>query len=223
MNSLREIIQFISKELNVDVSVVCENFKKSLAKEEKEFEKNDQIEGKDTSKKREIKKKKKSSDSICKYVYQRGEKKGQKCEFAVKESDMYCSRHNKKDDEKKKDKVVNKKIEAVKIISKLMNNRSVLEIRKNNFNNYETENNLLYDIENKEIYGYQLSDGKFRDLFKSEIEWCKERNLKFKYPFNMSLENMDDSLEKVEKKEEYEEEGDFDDCEECFEEVEDDE
>lgn len=161
---VRQIISTISKELNVDEEVVFSNFKKSITEE-----KND------------------SCKNLCAYEYQRGDKKKQRCSFKSKEGYSYCSRHCTKQ-EKKKDKNVNKKIETIKNITKLMKNKPTLEICKNKFNNYETPNNLLYDIENKEIYAFQNTDGTTRDLTKNEIEWCKENNLRFKYPFNLSLE-----------------------------------
>ena len=85
-------------------------------------------------------------------------------------------------------------MESVKIINRFIKNmkEKEIEIRKNKFGNFETENGLLYDPESREIYAFQGEDGKVRDLWKGEIEWCKEKNLKFKYPFNMSLEKDSD-------------------------------
>jgi len=168
---VRQIISTIARELKVDAQVVLSNFKKSI-----EEEKDD------------------SCKNMCSYEYQRGDKKKQRCSFKSKEGSSFCSRHCTKQD-KKKEKNVNKKTETIKNITKLMRNKPTLEICKNKFNNYETPNKLLYDIENKEIYGFQNADGTLRDLTKNEIEWCKEHNLRFKYPFNLSLEktNLPDS------------------------------
>jgi hypothetical protein len=134
----------------------------------------------------------KESDKACCYVFQRGDRKNDRCNVPVKEGKVYCSRHcNKTNDDKKKDKIVNKKVETSKIVAKLMKNvkdNNIVEITKNKYGNYEMKNNLVYDVENKEIYGSQLEDGKVRDLNKMEIDWCKEKNLKFKLPFNLNLE-----------------------------------
>ena len=69
-----------------------------------------------------------------------------------------------------------------------MKSKPTLEIKRNNFNNFETPNKLIYDIDSKEIVGYQNGDGSTRELTKFEIQWCKENNIKFRYPFNLSLE-----------------------------------
>lgn len=170
-DQLSEIISLISKELGASPALVIENFKKSL----------EQL-------KENTGKEKKVSEKTCSYVYQRGSKKGARCSFINKDGSNYCSRHCKKSDDKKKDKNVNKKVEAVKNMTKLMKNKSSLEIKKNKYDKFETQNNLLYDLDTREIYGYQYPDGKARDLTKNEIQWCKENNLKFRYPFNLSLD-----------------------------------
>ena len=179
VNKICELVSIIKKEVGCSDKVIVEAFKKALKQEEEKL--------KDTQEEE-----KKSKSTICSYVYQRGEKKGEKCIYPVKDNKNYCSRHFKKNtDEKKKEKTCNKKMDNVKAVLRLIKNmkEKEIQIRKNKFDNFETENGLLYDPELREIYAFQGEDGKIRDLWKGEIEWCKERNLKFKYPFNMSLEN----------------------------------
>lgn len=178
INKICELVSLIKKEVGCSDKVIVEAFKEALKKEE---EKMKDIQDEE----------KKSKSNICSYVYQRGEKKGEKCIYPVKDNKSYCSRHFKKNtDEKKKEKTCNKKMDNVKAVLRLIKNMKEkdIQIRKNKFGNFETENGLLYDPEVREIYAFQGEDGKIRDLWKGEIEWCKERNLKFKYPFNMSLE-----------------------------------
>ena len=183
-NKICQLVSLIKSEIGCSDQVIVSAFKKALEEEEKKIEKSD-----DDKKEKD---KPKNEGNICSYVYQRGDKKGEKCIYPVKEGKSYCSRHFKKNtDEKKKEKTCNKKMENVKAVLRLIKNMKDKDIviRKNKFDNFETENGLLYDPETREIYAYQGEDGKIRDLWKAEIEWCKERNMKFKYPFNMSLEN----------------------------------
>ena len=184
VNKICELVSIIKKEVGCSDKIIIEAFKEALKQEEDKL--------KDTQEEEE----KKSKSNICSYVYQRGEKKGEKCIYPVKDNKNYCSRHFKKNtDEKKKEKTCNKKMDNVKAVVRLIKNmkEKEIQIRKNKFGNFETENGLLYDPELREIYAFQGDDGKVRDLWKGEIEWCKERNLKFKYPFNMSLEKENDT------------------------------
>jgi hypothetical protein len=179
-NRICQLVSLIKNEVGCSDQVIVSAFKKALKDEEKKFSE------------RKEEKVVKTDSNICSYVYQRGEKKGEKCIYPVKDGKSYCSRHFKKNtDEKKKEKTCNKKMDNVKAVLRLIKNMKEKDIviRKNKFDNFETENGLLYDPESREIYAYQGEDGKIRDLWKSEIDWCKERNMKFKYPFNMSLEN----------------------------------
>ena len=184
VNKICELVSIIKKEVGCSDKIIIEAFKQALKQEEEKM--------KDTQEEEQ----KKSKSNICSYVYQRGEKKGEKCIYPVKDNKNYCSRHFKKNtDEKKKEKTCNKKMDNVKAVVRLIKNMKEkdIQIRKNKFGNFETENGLLYDPELREIYAFQGDDGKVRDLWKGEIEWCKERNLKFKYPFNMSLEKENDT------------------------------
>ena len=184
VNKICELVSIIKKEVGCSDKIIIEAFKQALKQEEEKM--------KDTQEEEQ----KKSKSNICSYVYQRGEKKGEKCIYPVKDNKNYCSRHFKKNtDEKKKEKTCNKKMDNVKAVVRLIKNmkEKEIQIRKNKFGNFETENGLLYDPELREIYAFQGDDGKVRDLWKGEIEWCKERNLKFKYPFNMSLEKENDT------------------------------
>jgi len=184
VNKICELVSIIKKEVGCSDKIIIEAFKQALKQEEEKL--------KDTQEEEQ----KKSKSNICSYVYQRGEKKGEKCIYPVKDNKNYCSRHFKKNtDEKKKEKTCNKKMDNVKAVVRLIKNmkEKEIQIRKNKFGNFETENGLLYDPELREIYAFQGDDGKVRDLWKGEIEWCKERNLKFKYPFNMSLEKENDT------------------------------
>lgn len=179
VNRICELCNIIKREVGCSDKVLLDAFKKALKQEEEKMTE-------------ETKKEQTSNQNICSYVYQRGEKKGEKCIYPVKDGKNFCSRHFKKNtDDKKKEKTCNKKMENVKAVLRLIKNMKDKDIviRKNKFDNFETENGLLYDPETREIYAYQGEDGKIRDLWKAEIEWCKERNMKFKYPFNMSLEN----------------------------------
>ncbi len=183
INKICELVSIIKKEVGCSDKIILEAFKQALKQEEENLKDNQEEE-------------KKNKSNICSYVYQRGEKKGEKCIYPVKDNKNYCSRHFKKNtDEKKKEKTCNKKMDNVKAVVRLIKNMKEKEIniRKNKFGNFETENGLLYDPELREIYAHQGDDGKVRDLWKGEIEWCKERNLKFKYPFNMSLEKENES------------------------------
>ena len=184
VNKICELVSIIKKEVGCSDKIIIEAFKQALKQEEEKM--------KDTQEEEQ----KKSKSNICSYIYQRGEKKGEKCIYPVKDNKNYCSRHFKKNtDEKKKEKTCNKKMDNVKAVVRLIKNMKEkdIQIRKNKFGNFETENGLLYDPELREIYAFQGDDGKVRDLWKGEIEWCKERNLKFKYPFNMSLEKENDT------------------------------
>ena len=184
VNKICELVSIIKKEVGCSDKIIIEAFKQALKQEEEKM--------KDTQEEEQ----KKSKSNICSYIYQRGEKKGEKCIYPVKDNKNYCSRHFKKNtDEKKKEKTCNKKMDNVKAVVRLIKNmkEKEIQIRKNKFGNFETENGLLYDPELREISAFQGDDGKVRDLWKGEIEWCKERNLKFKYPFNMSLEKENDT------------------------------
>jgi hypothetical protein len=179
---INRIFNVLKKELGVNDKIIVSAFKDSIKNKENYVEK---ISKTDTKIKEPV-------DKACSYVFQRGDRKNERCNVPVKEGKVYCSRHcNKTNDDKKKDKIVNKKVETSKIVSKLMKNvkdNDIIEITKNKYGNYELKNNLVYDVDNKEIYGFQLEDGKVRDLNKMEIVWCKEKNLKFKFPFNLNLE-----------------------------------
>ena len=189
VNKICELCSIIKREVGCSDKVILDAFKKALTEEEKNIK---------AESKAEKTEKIESSQNICSYVYQRGEKKGEKCIYPVKDGKNFCSRHFKKNtDDKKKDKTCNKKMESVKTVLRFIKNMKEkdIEIRKNKFGNFETENGLLYDPESREIYAFQGEDGKVRDLWKGEIEWCKEKNLKFKYPFNMSLEKDNEVVE----------------------------
>lgn len=173
--SISCLLNVLQHEFKVSSDVVINSFKKALTEvkmEDKSIKKGNESD----------------SATICSYVYQRGIKKGVKCDLQASKDSKLCSRHCKKNEDKKKDKNVNKKVETIKIINKLMKSKPTLEIKRNNFNNFETPNKLIYNIDLKEIVGYQNADGSTRELTKLEIQWCKENNLKFRYPFNLSLE-----------------------------------
>jgi hypothetical protein len=160
ISSIRKSIQKMRDDHNIPNSNVANNSKPSIKEESK----------------------------LCSYTYQRGTKKDVKCNLPCKQDSSFCSRHCKKTDDKKKDKVINKKVETIKVINKLMKIKPTLEINRNKFGNFETPNNLVYDINSKEIIGFQNTNGSIRDLIKTEIEWCKDNNLKFKLPFNLNIE-----------------------------------
>jgi hypothetical protein len=176
---IHTLVEILSKEFDVGHKFIISSINKSIQKMKQDHN----ITSSNSSKssiQEDIK--------TCGYIYQRGTKKDIKCNLPCKQDSNLCSRHCKKSDDKKKDKVVNKKIEAIKVINKLMKVKPTLEINRNKFGNFETPNSLVYDINSKEIIGFQNSNGSIRDITKTEIEWCKENNLKFKLPFNLNLE-----------------------------------
>jgi len=173
---IRTLIEILSKEFDVGHKLILSCLNKSIQKMKNDHN----IPSSKTTEKEESK--------LCSYVYQRGSKKDVKCSLPCKQDSNFCSRHCKKTDDKKKDKVVNKKVETIKVINKLIKTKPTLEINRNNFGNFETPNSLVYDINSKEIIGFQNNNGSIRDLSKIEIEWCKDNNLKFKLPFNLNLE-----------------------------------
>jgi hypothetical protein len=201
------MLKVLQHEFNISSDVVIKSFKKAL--EEVKMEEKSNKKSNDTG------------STICSYTYQRGEKKGVRCELTVSKDSKLCSRHCKKNEDKKKDKNVNKKVETIKIINKLMKSKPTLEIKRNNFNNFETPNKLIYDIDVKEIIGYQNGDGTTRELTKIEIQWCKENNIKFRYPFNLSLEQTkvsDNEQKEEEDKEDEDKEASFDEDDDFYDE-----
>jgi len=175
-SQIHTLVEILSKEFDVGHKFIISSINKSIQKMKQDHN----ITSSKSSTQEDIK--------TCSYIYQRGTKKDIKCNLPCKQDSNLCSRHCKKSDDKKKDKVVNKKIEAIKVINKLMKVKPTLEINRNKFGNFETPNSLVYDINSKEIIGFQNSNGSIRDLVKTEIEWCKDNNLKFKLPFNLNLE-----------------------------------
>lgn len=203
-SQIHQLVQILSKEFDVGNKFIVSCIKKSIQSMKNEKKSTPANNPDDNTK-------------LCSYIYQRGNKKNVKCTLACKQDSNCCSRHCKKTDDKKKDKIINKKVETIKIINKLMKLKPTLEINRNKYGNFETSNNLVYDINTKEIVGFQ-NNGSVRDLTKVEIEWCKENNLKFKFPFNLNLEEKNKSSLLLEEQASLE-----DELNEDYEEVEEDE
>jgi hypothetical protein len=178
-SQIHTLVEILSKEFDVGHKFIISSIHKSIQKMKHEHNMPDNNISKSSSK---------DEAKLCGYIYQRGTKKDVKCTLPCKQESNFCSRHCKKTDDKKKDKIVNKKVESIKVINKLLKIKPTLEINRNKFGNFETPNSLVYDINSKEIVGFQNTNGSIRDITKTEIEWCKENNLKFKLPFNLNLE-----------------------------------
>ena len=199
-SQIHTLVEILSKEFDVGHKFIISSIHKSIQKMKHEHnipDSNTSTNSKSSSK---------EEAKLCSYTYQRGRKKDVKCTLPCKQESNFCSRHCKKTDDKKKDKVVNKKVETIKVINKLMKIKPTLEINRNKFGNFETPNSLVYDINSKEIIGFQNTNGSIRDLCKTEIEWCKDNNLKFKLPFNLNLEQNNTAKLPVENTLELEEE-----------------
>lgn len=212
-SQIHTLVEILSKEFDVGHKFIISSIHKSIQKMKHDHNMTESnISSKSSSK---------DGPKLCSYTYQRGSKKDVKCTLPCKQESNFCSRHCKKTDDKKKDKIVNKKVETIKVINKLMKIKPTLEINRNKFGNFETPNSLVYDINSKEIIGFQNTNGSIRDITKTEIEWCKENNLKFKLPFNLNLEQnntsklpIDNTLDLEEEfNEDYEEQDDVDEYE----------
>jgi len=194
---------------------------------------------KDGEKKKKCIEKKEDSkcEKVCEYIFVRSPKKGQRCSAHVdKKSEQYCSKHVKKPedkDENKPDKKINKKpVEKIKTektkamnqltdaLKNFIDNKKTIQIKieRNKYGNYacvdEKLKGLLVDPISLEVFGIQEESGRINELTRDAIEICKEANLLYKIPLNLS--NFDEN--KKETKED--EKDDFledQDCE-CYEE-----
>lgn len=177
----------------------------------------------------------KDNENVCDYVYVRSPKKGKKCcNLVDKKSSKFCSKHIKKDIEE--DKVVAKKKEQPEKIKTVKNkmitclSKSIeqfvnkkkpvnIKVQRNQFGNYQCiDNILLINPVTQEIIGIQNDDGRIDDLTIKDIEFCKDNNLLYKLPLNLST-NSDKPVEFVETQEvslelENEDDDDFEDFEE---------
>lgn len=217
----------IKKELNISSKqasmYVAESVKKVLQEMGKEMDKNDKAEKKESKSKKSTNKssrksRSKKKEEICEYVYVRSPKKGERCCFNVdKKSDKYCSKHLKKDSEKveqKEDKKAKKKpVEKIKtektkrineFSDKLQNlitsKTPLIKIQRNSGGYYVMQGTrIVINPSNLEAYARlkEEKDNELEELGKTDVEYCKENNIKYTLPSNLSSdENMSSSKNK---------------------------
>jgi len=216
--------------------------KKTKSKEDKKDK-----EDKECKKEKKTKKRKNVLNEECKnceYVFQRSPKKGEKCGGRVdKNSEKFCSKHIKKENEKvkpvveKKVKVVEKiktqkRIKSQELSQKLSvfvenavtHNRGspFIKVERNKHGNYqcldEKISKFLIHPQTLDMIGIQKDDGGIEELSKSDIDLCKELGYNFKLPLILSSSNTGENVEKEEKK--VDEDDTDDNCESCYEESE---
>jgi len=258
------LVNVLSKTLNISLENAvkgvslgikkCINDMKEEEIEEKKVskssDKSDKKEKKVKSEKKEKKEKKckKSDDSDCnhcEYKFQRSPKKGQICGSRVdKNSEKFCSKHIKKENEKvkpvveKKTKIVEKvktqkRIKTQELSAKLKtyvdnvvsynrgSNSPFIRVERNKYGNYQCLDDkisrFLIDPQTLEIVGIQKEEGDIQELSKEDIEICKELNYHFKIP--LSLSDRQNEEHKSSKSDRKEEEIDIE-CESCYDESE---
>ena len=83
--------------------------------------------------------------------------------------------------------------EVPKIIKKLSDNISTIQIRKNQFGNFEhSETKFIFNKETQQVIGKQNEDGTIDDLEKSDVELCHKFKFKYIIPENLNKNNNDD-------------------------------
>jgi len=261
------LVTILSKSLNISLEKASKGVAKGIESCLKDIEENEKCEkvedekiesvkktktsrkknSDDTKEKKEEKKtkrKKNVSDDgkTCEYVFQRSPKKGEKCCSRVdKNSEKFCSKHIKKENEKVKP-VVEKKVKVVEKIktqkrvksqelsqklsvfveNAVSHNRGspFIKVERNKHGNYqcldEKISKFIIDPQTLDMIGIQRDDGSIEELSKSDIDICKELGYNFKLPLSLSsATNQQDEEKKVE------DDNDTDDnCESCYEESE---
>ena len=166
----------------------------------------------------------KKKEEICEYIYVRSPKKGERCCFNVdKKSDKYCSKHLKKDSEKveqKEDKKAKKKpVEKIKtektkrineFSEKLQNlitsKTPIIKIERNSGGYYVMcGTKIVINPSSLEAYARlkEETDNELEELRKSDVDYCKENNIKYTIPSNLSSdENINSSSRNTENTEE---------------------
>lgn len=93
-----------------------------------------------------------------------------------------------------KKKVKKKTVKEIpKIIKKLSDNISTIQIRKNQFGNFEhSETKFIFNKETQQVIGKQNEDGTIDDLEKSDVELCHKFKFKYIIPENLNKNNNDD-------------------------------
>jgi len=237
-----EDIENIEKSETIDE---VEDEKKETVKKTKTSRKKNSEDRKEEKEEKKTKRKKNTSNDsgkICEYIFQRSPKKGEKCGSKVdKNSEKFCSKHIKKENEKVKP-VVEKKVKVVEKIktqkrvksqelsqklsvfveNAVSHNRGspFIKVERNKHGNYqcldEKISKFVIDPQTLEMIGIQRDDGSIEELSKSDIDICKELGYNFKLPLSLSsATNQQDEEKRVE------EDNDTDDnCESCYEESE---
>jgi hypothetical protein len=187
-------------------------------------------------------KKKEKSQCVCEYVYVRSPKKGERCSSYVdKKSDKYCSKHIKKDVEKpeqKDDKKTKKKaVEKIKTektkkinefsdkLQSFINSKTpLIKIERNADGHYVIyDTSIVVNPMTLEAYAKLKADsskGELEELSKTDVEYCKENNIKYTLPSNLSTEEKRQTEAEdtdVQELENYDglSDGDFSDIEDC--------
>ena len=131
---------------------------------------------KETAKEKTKTVEKKSSDSLCKYIYKRGDKNGEQCTSKVKNTD-FCSKHKKSasKDETKESK-------EKKVTPDILGKTTSLVLRYNKeidrFWHPETE--LVFESkDDKTAIGKKVGN-KVKDLTDEDMELCKQKCFKFR-------------------------------------------
>lgn len=221
-----------------------ESVKKTKTSRKKNSDIKDKNEEKQEKEEKKSKRKKNVCDDgkICEYMFQRSPKKGEKCGSRVdKNSEKFCSKHIKKENEKVKP-VVEKKVKVVEKIktqkrvksqelsqklsvfveNAVSHNRGspFIKVERNKHGNYqcldERISKFLIDPQTLDMIGIQKDDGGIEELSKSDIDICKELGYNFKLPLSLSSTTNQQNEEKR-----IEEDDDTDqNCESCYEESE---
>lgn len=199
------------------IKTVIENIMKESREENKESKENKESVKK--SKKTTTKSRKKSKpEIICEYIYVRSPKKGERCSSLVdKKSTKFCSKHisketdkqETKDDKKDKKKTV-EKIKSEK--TRKMNDMSeklqsfinssipLIKIERNNDGLYLLQDTrIIINPSTLEAYGYLNDENNSVELRKNDIEMCKELNIKYQLPSNLSDSVVNTKLQDDEK------------------------
>jgi hypothetical protein len=216
----------IKKELNLTAKQASKYVAESVKKVLQEMDKNDETEKKKESKSKKSsskgsrKPRSKKKEEICEYVYVRSPKKGERCCFNVdKKSDKYCSKHLKKDSEKaeqKEDKKVKKKpVEKIKtektkrinefsekLQSLITSKTPIIKIERNSGGYYVMcGTRIVINPSNLEAYARlkEDNDNELEELQKTDVEYCKENNIKYTLPSNLSSEENNTSSSRNEE------------------------
>jgi len=123
------------------------------------------------------------------------------------------------DKEKGKEKKEKKEKETKKddIISRIVSEKEVSEVRKNKFGNQEHMSTGLVFNDSKVVIGVQNANGKVDSLTDKDIETCKTLKYQYKVPENLSTQKTfvkeDDDDEELDEDDLEEEEEDLDEVE----------